>query len=86
MNTTQTPQNIISQKIGRNIRAMRKTRGFSRKDIGDYLNVSDISVYKYETGEVNISIDKLVYLMMYFECGFEDLLFGIVPVSKLETG
>lgn len=51
--------NPISQYIGSQLREARKSRGFTQKELGDAVGISQSQIQKYEKGENSISCSLL---------------------------
>jgi len=72
----------LYENIGFRIRAFRKNRGMSLKDLAGYLNKSIATVSKYESGDVAISIDVLIDICACFDIDPGTLLPGPAPASE----
>ena len=53
------PRSELLQNIGRNIRRERLAKKIKQKDLADYIGSNYATITKYETGKINISMDKL---------------------------
>ncbi len=74
----------VSSDIGKKIAALRQQRSISLKELGNEVGVSGFQLLKYETGDNNISIGRLILIgkaldvpISYFfkgikGCSFED--------------
>lgn len=45
--------------IGSNIRAIRKEKGYTQKDLAEKMGLSEISIKKYESSKSNLTISTL---------------------------
>ncbi len=71
--------------IGEKIYNLRKKKNLSQEDLASVLNVSRQTISKWETGESNPDIDKIVPLCNFFEISTDEFLKGkdIVYERKL---
>ena len=71
--------------LGEKIYNLRKKRNLSQEDLASILNVSRQTISKWETGESNPDIDKIVPLCNFFEISTDEFLKGkdIVYERKL---
>ena len=71
--------------IGEKIYNLRKKKNLSQEDLASILNVSRQTISKWETGESNPDIDKIVPLCNFFEISTDEFLKGrdIVYERKL---
>ena len=71
--------------IGEKIYNLRKKKNLSQEDLANILNVSRQTISKWETGESNPDIDKIVPLCNFFEISTDEFLKGrdIVYERKL---
>ncbi|MEQ9231785.1 MAG: helix-turn-helix transcriptional regulator, partial [Cyclobacteriaceae bacterium] len=68
MNTTNTlVRSYNEEKLGQRIKYIREKMNFSRKEIGDLLQVSYQQIQKYETGKNRISAMSLKKMSMIFD-------------------
>ena len=72
-------------KIGEKIYNLRKKKNLSQEDLASILSVSRQTISKWETGESNPDIDKIVPLCNFFEISTDEFLKGkdIVYERKL---
>ena len=72
--------------IGEKIYNLRKKKNLSQEDLASILNVSRQTISKWETGESNPDIDKIVPLCNFFEISTDEFLKGrdIVYEKKLD--
>lgn len=71
--------------IGEKIYNLRKKKNLSQEELASVLNVSRQTISKWETGESNPDIDKIVPLCNFFEISTDEFLRGkdIVYERKL---
>ena len=71
--------------IGEKIYNLRKKKNLSQEDLASILSVSRQTISKWETGESNPDIDKIVPLCNFFEISTDEFLKGkdIVYERKL---
>lgn len=71
--------------LGEKIYNLRKQKNLSQEDLASILNVSRQTISKWETGESNPDIDKIVPLCNFFEISTDEFLKGkdIVYERKL---
>ena len=62
--------------IGEKIYSLRKSKNMSQEDLANVLNVSRQTVSKWETGESNPDIEKIVPLCDFFDISTDELLKG----------
>lgn len=62
--------------IGEKIYNLRKKKNMSQEDLASILNVSRQTISKWETGESNPDIDKIVPLCNFFEISTDEFLKG----------
>ena len=58
--------------IGEKIYNLRKKKNMSQEDLASVLNVSRQTISKWETGESNPDIDKIVPLCNFFEISTDE--------------
>ena len=56
------------------IRIARKKAGKTVKEVADYLGVSSVAVYYWETGTHSPRLSKLIRLSSFYGCSVDDLL------------
>ena len=71
--------------IGEKIYQLRKKKNLSQEDLANVLNVSRQTISKWETGDSNPDLDKIVPLCNFFEISTDEFLKGrdIVYERKL---
>jgi transcriptional regulator with XRE-family HTH domain len=52
----------INKKIGRNIRAIRKSRGYTQEKLGEKSGISYKFIGEMERGEVNPSLNSIILI------------------------
>ncbi|MDC9611904.1 helix-turn-helix domain-containing protein, partial [Pseudoalteromonas sp. GABNS16H] len=58
----------ICEAFGRNLRAIRKSKGFSQERLAHETGIDRSYVGKIERGEVNITIEKIYLLADHLQC------------------
>jgi transcriptional regulator with XRE-family HTH domain len=58
---------------------LRKQSGFSQEELGNKLNVSRQTVSKWEVGDTNPDMERLVMLSDLFQVSLDELILGIKP-------
>ncbi len=69
--------NDLSKIVGENLRAARKAKGVTQKQIAAELHKYQSDYSDYETGKVQLDYEKIVYLCKRFDITPNDL-FGIM--------
>lgn len=64
----------ICEAFGRNLRAIRKSKGFSQERLAHETGIDRSYLGKIERGEVNITIEKIYLLADHLQCSPKDLL------------
>ena len=64
----------ICEAFGRNLRAIRKSKGFSQERLAHETGIDRSYVGKIERGEVNITIENIYLLADHLQCSPKDLL------------
>lgn len=64
----------IKKKFGQNLRAVRKSKGFSQEHLAYAAGIDRSYVGKIERGEVNLTIEKLYSLAQTIGCSPKDLV------------
>ena len=62
----------------KNLKLLRQTYGLSQSDLASILNLSQQSIYNYENGISEPSIETLISLATYFDTSV-DYLIGNIP-------
>ena len=63
------------------IRNLREDKDLSQNEIAKILNCSQTTYSRYETGELNIPVDSLIKLAIYFNTSI-DYLTGLTDEKK----
>jgi transcriptional regulator with XRE-family HTH domain len=61
-------------QFGKKLRELRKEKGISQKDLGEYLNVCNQAVSFWETGSREPDLDTLRDIAKYFDTSVDYLL------------
>lgn len=64
----------VNLQFGRNLTALRKNAGLTRKKLAEILNVTEMAVGTYERGIRTPSLDKILQLADLFKVSTDDLL------------
>jgi len=64
----------VCEAFGRNLRTIRKSRGFSQERLAHEAGIDRSYVGKIERGEVNVTIEKLYLLAECLRCYPSELL------------
>lgn len=64
----------VCQAFGRNLRAIRKSKGFSQERLAHEAGIDRSYLGKIERGEVNITIEKIYLLANHLNCRAAELL------------
>jgi transcriptional regulator with XRE-family HTH domain len=76
----------IEHKIGDTIMNLRKTRGYTRLELGQLLNVSHQQIAKYESGTNRITAGKLYLLAQIMNVSLDYFFTDIsTPMQQLAT-
>lgn len=63
-----------AQILGENLERIRKEKGFSRKQLAEYLGVNVVAIGLYETGKREPPLDKIFKLATFFEISVSNLI------------
>ncbi len=66
----------IAKVVGANLKAARKLKGLTQKELAKELNKYQSDYSEYETGKIQLDYEKIVYLCKRLEVSPNDL-FGI---------
>lgn len=64
----------VCEAFGRNLRAIRKSKGFSQERLAFDAGIDRSYVGKIERGQVNITVEKLYVLAELLQCSPKDLV------------
>lgn len=59
---------------GEKIKRMREIKGFTQKQIADYIGTSVNNYGRLERGEIDVTVDRLEKIAKILEVGIEDIL------------
>jgi transcriptional regulator with XRE-family HTH domain len=65
----------------KNIRNLRIDRGFTQKQIGDHLGISQNTYSQYEIGVLNYPVDVVIKLAEFYDVS-TDYLLGLTEEKK----
>lgn len=57
----------IARIVGQNLKAARKFKGITQKEIAKELNKYQADYSEYETGKIQLDYEKIVYLCKRFD-------------------
>lgn len=63
------------------IKDLREDKDLLQKDVAEFLNISQTNYSKYELGKINIPINTLKKLALFFDTSI-DYLLGLTDVQK----
>lgn len=66
-----------SQIIGQNLKQARKAKGIKQKEVAAMLKKYQPDYSKYESGEIQLDYDKIVFLCKLFDITPDDLFDGL---------
>ena len=75
----------VNVQFGKNISALRKQAGMTRKQLAEILDVTEMAVGTYERGIRTPSLDKILQLAELFKVSTDDLLKNDTA-EKLSSG
>lgn len=61
------------EKICKNLRDLREDNDLTQRDLAKILNCSQQTYSRYETGEIQISIDSLIVLARFYNLSLDQL-------------
>ena len=64
----------VCEAFGRNLRAIRKSKGFSQERLAYDAGIDRSYVGKIERGEANITLEKIYVFAELLECSAKDLI------------
>ena len=65
---------LVCEAFGRNLRAIRKSKGFSQERLAHDAEIDRSYVGKIERGEDNITLEKIYVFARLLECSPKDLI------------
>ena len=74
---------MVNEIFARRIKELRAEKGFSQQQLGDLVGVSKVSIFNYENGLQQPSLEILVNLAKSLNCSV-DFLLGISVNSEDE--
>lgn len=66
-----------SQIVGQNLKQARKAKGVTQKEVATLLKKYQPDYSKYESGEIQLDYDKIVFLCKLFDITPDDLFDGL---------
>lgn len=80
-----TDLDLINEKIGLRVRAMRISKGLSKEDVGDAIGKSGHSVTRIENGRSSLSAAQLICIANLFGV-LVSALVGEIPANDDQGG
>lgn len=74
--------NICNDIVSNNIKKYRKQRCMTQKELAEKLNKSEITIRKYESGDISLSIDILNQISKILDIHPLDLLYNSEQLNK----
>ena len=68
---------IVVAPIGERIKALRKQKKISQKDLAEKLGITSNTLYRYEHGDISISLEMLHKIAEALDMSFLELVDGI---------
>ncbi|MDU4415438.1 helix-turn-helix domain-containing protein [Paeniclostridium sordellii] len=65
---------------------MDKKKGWSQDDLAKQLNISRQAISKWETGESQPDVDKLLVMSEIFDITLDELIKGEIQIKENKTG
>ncbi|WP_420390715.1 helix-turn-helix domain-containing protein [Marinobacter sp.] len=65
---------LVCEAFGRNLRAIRKSKGFSQERLAHDAGIDRSYVGKIERGQANITLEKIYVFAELLECSPKDLI------------
>lgn len=62
--------------LGERLFFLRVRRNLTRKEVGEVVNISPVSLAQYEAGDVNPKLETLAKLADFYKCSTDFLLTG----------
>lgn len=69
----------------KNLKLLRDEKGISQEKLGEIIGVSQQSIYKYETSDVEPDISTLIEMADYFSVSVDYLIGNTIIRNKIET-
>lgn len=63
----------IAKAVGNNLRAARKLKGFTQRQLADKIGKHQSDYSDYETGKVQLDYEKIVFLCNLLDITFDEL-------------
>ncbi|MBQ0748502.1 MAG: helix-turn-helix transcriptional regulator [Marinobacter sp.] len=70
----------VCEAFGRNLRAMRKSKGFSQERLAHEAGIDRSYAGKIERGEVNVTIEKIYLFAECLNCSPKELLLDLKDI------
>ena len=73
-------------KLKEMIKVNRQKKGWSQDDLAKQLNISRQAISKWETGESQPDVDKLLVMSEIFDITLDELIKGEIQIKENKTG
>ncbi|WKY47514.1 helix-turn-helix domain-containing protein [Eubacteriaceae bacterium ES3] len=73
-------------KVGALLKALRKEKGMTQKQVGQWLHLSDKTISKWERGMGCPDVSLLSSLSELYQVNVEKLMLGDLELNEMETG
>lgn len=67
----------VGQIVGQNLKQARKAKGITQKEVAVMLKKYQPDYSKYESGEIQLDYDKIIFLCKLFDITPDDLFDGL---------
>lgn len=65
------------------LRQARRNQRFTLRQVANLLGISQSSMWKYENGKVDLSVDRLFQLLHIYDCSITNILVKSEPDEKV---
>lgn len=73
----------ILQQIGNNIKKIRKINHLSQENLANKTGISISTIQKYESGDIDMSILKLIDIAKVLNVNLDNLIDGFSTIEKM---
>ncbi|MBD5092228.1 MAG: helix-turn-helix transcriptional regulator [Clostridiales bacterium] len=70
-------KNSLGKVVGANIKQARKAKGITQKEVASLLKKYQPDYSKYESGEIQLDYEKIIYLCKLFDITPNDIFEGL---------
>lgn len=75
----------FSRQLGQNLKAFRELRGLSAEQAGKLVGLTTDAVYKYERGERQMTVQRLIQCAVALDTNVQTLIQGLDPRNKQDA-